>query len=418
MLKLIYQLLWIVATPLALLILHWPRAGKPSVGRRWPEHLGWVPVIEQPVIWLHAVSVGEVLAIAPLVRALLSRWPDKQLLVTTTTRTGADRVAQLFGERVCHRYAPFDSWPAVWLFLRRVPVEQAILMEMEIWPNWLSQLAKRQIPVSLINARLSARSCARYARLGGLISTTLQRFSCIHAQTQADAERLCQLGAVPARVKVTGNLKFDLEIPTELHSQALQLRSGWGARPVWLAASTHAGEDELLLELHQQLLAHYPELLLVLVPRHPQRFERVAELVNKQGLTLARRARQQAVSAQTQVYLADTMGEMLLLFGCCDLVFMGGSLVPVGGHNVLEPAALAKPVVMGPHWFNFVEATEQLVAEGGCVLVEDMAAAALQLRRWLDQPAEACAAGEAAQRVVARNRGTLARTLEALDSLR
>lgn len=401
--------------PLALARLWWRGRRSPGYRQRLGERFGAAPQLAPGAIWLHAVSLGETRAALPLIRALLARHPGRPLLVTTTTPTGSAQVREALGERVAHCYAPWDLPGACARFLDRTQPALAVIMETELWPNLFAACAARGVPLVVANARLSARSARGYARVPRLIRPTLAATTLIAAQAAADAGRFVTLGA--PNVEVTGNLKFDLALPAALPSRALALRQGWGAtRPVWIAASTHAGEDEQLLAAHATLRARWPDLLLVLVPRHPERFDAVAALVQTRGFALARRSHNEAASAAA-VYLGDTMGELLLLAAASDAAFVGGSLVPTGGHNVLEPAALGVPVAWGPHMFNFA-AAEQLLAEAGAGRqVRDAADLAVAIGGWLADPALRARCGAAGAAVVAANRGALARLLERLDAL-
>ncbi|MDX1269658.1 MAG: 3-deoxy-D-manno-octulosonic acid transferase, partial [Oceanisphaera sp.] len=288
--RFIYNLLIHLFSPLLLGLLYWPQKGKPGFGARWPEHLGLVaaPKRANPV-WLHAVSVGEVVAATPLIKALKAEYPELPILVTTTTRTGADQAEKL-GDLIEHRYAPLDFPWAVSLFLRQIRPQALLIMETELWPNWLAACGRKQLPAIVLNARLSARSAKRYHRfhgIFGMLSTNISHIACQHRD---DADRFADLGLSRDKLSVTGSIKFDIDYDDEVCRQGQALREQLGAdRPVWIAASTHAGEDEQLLAAHQTLLKSLPQALLILVPRHPQRFDMVAELVTRQGFTLSRR---------------------------------------------------------------------------------------------------------------------------------
>ena len=413
--RLLYSLLFYLLLPAILLRLCWRALRAPAYARRWGERLGRVAPLSGTVIWVHAVSVGETLAALPLIRRLQAAQPQARLLVTTTTPTGSARVRAALGDGVVHCYAPYDFPHAVRRFLDRVRPGLLIVMETELWPNVLHGCARRGIPVVLANARLSARSAAGYGRVAALTRPMLAALTRVAAQTREDGERLLALGLAPDRLHVTGNIKFDLELDAALHERAHRLRADWrgGARPIWLAASTHEGEDEPVLAAHRRLLAVRPDALLVLVPRHPERFVRVHALCARQGLRVLRRSAGQAPVADTQVLLGDTMGELLAFCGAADLVFVGGSLVPVGGHNLIEPAAWGKPVLSGPEVFNFVEAARLLEAAGGLRICADGAALADAVVELLGQPERRAAMGAAARAVAEANRGALAR-LEAL----
>lgn len=412
----LYTLLVYLALPLAMLRLLWRSRRAPAYRERWHERLAWFRTDPTPAaVWVHAVSVGEVQAAQPLLRHLLTREPPLSVLVTTSTPTGAARLQELFAGRVQHAYTPIDLPPVMERFLRRVQPRLVLVMETEIWPNLLAACARRAIPVILANARLSPRSARGYARVRSFAACTMNRFALIAAQHEADAARFRALGVIPARVQVTGSIKFDVQLPASLLDRAEVMRREWGcSRPVWVAASTHEGEDELLLAVHAQVRAALPTALLVLVPRHPERFERVAALVARHGLALARRSRGEA-GATCDLYLGDTMGELPMLLAAADVAFIGGSLVPVGGHNPLEAAALGVPVAMGPYHFNFAEITRRLVAGEGACLVADGNALAQVLVGWLADAAERTRVGENGRRFVAANRGALERLIALVE---
>lgn len=406
----LYTAVLYLLTPLVFLRLAWRGRRARAYWRRWPERLGMVAAVagERP-IWLHAVSVGEVLAALPLIEALLARYPSLPLLVTTTTPTGSERVREALGARVLHVYAPYDLSGAVRRFLERTRPRLALVMETELWPNLYAGLRRRRIPLLLLNARLSARSARGYRRLGSLVRGTLACVDFIAAQGRDDAERLLALGAPTERVAVLGNIKFDLAPLPELDAAASELRARWPGRPVLIAASTHEGEDEQVLDAYAQLKTRFPQLVLFLVPRHPERFERVAALVTGRGYALSRRSRSEAGA---EVYLGDTMGELMTLYAAADVAFVGGSLVPTGGHNPIEPAALGLPVLCGPHVFNFAEITGLLCAAGGAQRVADAGELAREVALLLEDPARARAMGTAARSEVQRHRGALERMLE------
>jgi len=413
----IYTLLLYLLVPLVLLRLAWRGLRAPDYWRRWPERFGNVePALGERVIWLHAVSVGEVQAAEPLVRALLEQRPGYSLLVTTVTPTGSARVTALFGEEVAHVYAPYDLPGAVARFLRRVRPRLAVVMETELWPNLFSACQRRAIPLLLVNARLSEKSLRGYRRVRPLVAETLASLSGIAAQGEADAERFRSLGADPARIAVTGNLKFDQRVPPSLLEMAAVLRRDWGVgRPVWIAASTHEGEDQQLLDVFGEIRAQFPDCLLVLVPRHPERFASVAELARAHGYETLLRSERRPCTAATAVFVGDTMGELLLFYAASDVAFVGGSLVPHGGHNLLEPAALGIPVVTGPAVFNFVEISRLLLDAGACEQVDNSAALARVVSRWLGDANERHRVGQRGKQVVEKNRGALQAVLAMLD---
>lgn len=418
--RLAYSLLLYLLTPLVLLRLLWRSRRAPAYRRRWLERFGWVrrlPTV--PRIWLHAVSVGEIIAAAPLVRMLQARFPEHAILVTTTTPTGSDQVKRLFADDVAHCYLPYDLPDAVARFVRRSQPHIAVIMETELWPNLYRQLQQRGVALLLANARMSLRSVRGYLKVRPLTRRTLACVTQVAAQGQADAERLLVLGLPEHRLRVTGNIKFDVRIPDGLAEAGQALRVSWGQeRPVWVAASTHAGEEAQLLQVHRQLLSHYPEALLVLVPRHPERFDQVAALCVEQGLLTARRSQQTTVTAAVQVLLADTMGELLLLYAASDIAFVGGSLIDdIGGHNPLEPAALAVPVVTGPNWDHFAEVYPSLIQAGAAQEVDDSDALLQALLPLFAHPDERRVRGVAASDVVKQGRGALDRIVAMVEAI-
>lgn len=418
--RILYTIVLYLLTPFALARLLWRGLRARGYWRRWGERFGFAPVGRGvPPIWVHAVSVGEVQAAAPLLRALLKRYPDVPVLVTTTTPTGSEQLHSLFESAVRHVYMPYDLPDAVARFLGRTRPRLALIMETEIWPNLYAACARRGIPVLLVNARLSARSAAGYGRVPGLTAATLECLHGIAAQSRADADRLIGLGAPPERVRVTGSIKFDMKIPASLTEQAAVLRRDWGPqRPVWIAASTHEGEDEMVLDAHRGVRERFPNALLVLVPRHPERFARVAALCRDQGWQTVLRSARVATPTDAEVFVGDSMGELLLFFAASDLAFIGGSLIPHGGHNPLEAAAQRVPVLFGPHMFNFEQIAELLLEAGAAREVGDSGQLADSVAHWLDDPAARVTAGERGAAVVEANKGgrdaVLAMVAEAL----
>lgn len=415
--RLLYTGLLYLILPLALLRLYWRGRHDAGHRRRWRERLGFFPPLPSGCLWVHAVSLGETRAALPLIRALLERYPDQPLLVTTTTLTGSRQVREALGERVLHVYAPYDLPGAVRRFLRQTRPRLAVIMETELWPNLLRQCAVAGIPTMIANARLSERSARGYARIRRLTASMLRDVTLIAAQAEADADRFRALGA--PRVAVTGNLKYDLSLPDDLPERGWQLRRELlgEERRVWIAASTHAGEDEPILAALALLRPRWPELLLLLVPRHPERFDGVAALCRQQGCKLVRRSEQRACAPDTAVFLGDTMGELLLFYAAADLAFVGGSLVDTGGHNVLEPALLGLPVLFGPHMFNFTEASQRLLEAEAAWQVTDAAALATAVDRLLADPELRRAVGQRGRAVVERHRGALAALLDGVETL-
>jgi 3-deoxy-D-manno-octulosonic-acid transferase len=421
----LYNLLLHLAIPLIALRLAYRAWRAPAYARRIGERFALgLPALKPGGIWVHAVSLGESIAAAPLIRELLARYPHLPITLTCMTPTGSERIQALFGGaeyqgRVQHCYLPYDLPWAAARFLRRAQPRLAVIMETELWPNHIHQCARRDIPVVLANARLSERSARGYARFAKLTAPMLAELNLVAVQTAAEAERFVLLGARAERVEVTGSIKFDLSIDPGLPRRALELREQWqaGQRPVWIAASTHAGEDEAVLIAHRELLKHWPDALLILVPRHPERFTSVYDLCRREGFDTRRRSSGEAVQAGDQVLLGDTMGELLFLYALADVAFVGGSLVANGGHNLLEPAALGKPVLSGPHLFNFLEIAAQLREANALLEVADAAALASRVAELWREPARAARMHEAGLAVMRANQGALERLLGGLGRL-
>ncbi|HCP30752.1 lipid IV(A) 3-deoxy-D-manno-octulosonic acid transferase [Pseudomonas fulva] len=417
----LYTLLFHLALPLLALRLYLRARKAPAYGRRIDERFAIkLPTMRKGGIWVHAVSVGESIAAAPMVRALLKAYPELPITLTCMTPTGSERIGALFADepRVQHCYLPYDLPWAAGRFLDHVQPRLGVIMETELWPNHIHQCARRGIPVALANARLSERSARGYGRFARLTRPMLAEMSLIAAQTEVEAQRFLALGARAACVQVTGSIKFDLKIDEQLVPRAQALRQQWAAtsRPVWIAASTHDGEDALILQAHQQLLQVHGDALLILVPRHPERFDAVHAICSQQFATV-RRSTGLPVLAQTQVLLGDTMGELLFLYALADMAFVGGSLVPTGGHNPLEPAALALPVLMGPHVFNFLEISAMLREAGALQQVDDAQGLAGAVQRLVELPQDARRMGEAGRAVMRANQGALQRLLKGLGRL-
>ncbi|WP_226668115.1 lipid IV(A) 3-deoxy-D-manno-octulosonic acid transferase [Microbulbifer aggregans] len=399
---------------------------RPGGRRRWRERFGVVPdrASRAPLIWIHSVSVGETLAATPLIRELAARHPRWQWLVTTTTPTGSqsvyDALEPILNGRLLHYYLPFDLPECLMPFVQALRPNMLVSMETELWPNLLSVCASREIPAVLVNGRLSAKSARGYGHFPRLSRDMLSQFTKVVAQYQADAERFVALGMPPEKVISVGNIKFDLHIGTGLVSEAQALSHQWRGRtrrPVWLAASTHGGEDEVVLDAYQQLREQFPDLLLVLVPRHPVRFDSVARMCRERKLGVVRRSDGTAPAASDQVVLGDTMGELLRFYGACDVAFVGGSLVPVGGHNMIEPAAWSVPVVCGPHLHNFSVVSGLLEEAGGLVVVDSAEQMAQQVGAWLADSDSRVVAGARAREVAGQNSGALARTVVEVESV-
>lgn len=408
-----YPLLTYLLLPYVLLHLIGRGWRAPDYWHRWRERLGYPRLAQPGVIWLHAVSVGEVQAARPLVRALRERYPQHPLLITTTTPTGSQRVRALFGETVLHCYLPYDLPGAVARFYRRFQPVLGLILETELWPQLLATGAKQRVPLLLLNARLSPRSARRYAWIPRLTATTLAQLSLIAAQSAGDARRFAALGAPKERLHTTGNIKFAIAPYASLKEQAEALRHQWGSnRSVWIAASTHEGEEELVLDAFAEVRRSLPQTLLLLAPRHPERFAKVHNLCRRRGLETVTRSSQQPLTTSTEVFLGDTLGELMLFYAAADVAFVAGSLVPVGGHNPLEPASLGLPVLLGPHTFNFDEISQMLHACGAAQTVQDTVSLANAVNQLLADAPLRTQLGERGQILVQQNRDALTRTLQ------
>ena len=414
----LYICLGYLIAPLAFARELWRGFADRSHWRGLSERFGFGPRPAAHGLWVHAVSVGEVQAAVPLVRALKERYPELALTLTTSTATGRARAEHLFADRATVRYLPYDLPDAVARFLGRLQPQLGVMLETELWPNLYRGCARREIPLVLASARVSARSVARYRRAGALFTRTLATGVRVAAQTQVDAERFAELGADPAWIQLCGNLKFDFEVPPAVLAEGAALREALGATgPVWVAGSTHAGEEEILLEAHARLRARTPGALLVLVPRHPPRFEAVAGLLARRGVVFARRSLAAPVRPETSVLLIDTLGELLAFYAAGDVAFVGGSLVPIGGHNLLEPASLGRPVLTGPFTQNAPAISALLIAAGGLRVVKDANELEQWLATWCTDPAARERVGGKGRAVIAANRGALARVLALIAPL-
>ena len=433
MLQGLYTLLLRLLLPLVLLRLWWSGRANPALALNLGERLARCKTQRRgglPPIWIHAVSVGEVQAVAGLLRGLRERDPQRPLLLTMATATGHQRARTLYAAELAAtpgraalrlRYAPFDLPGAVRRFLQQEQPCVALILETELWPNLLRACQRAAVPVALVSARLSERSLRRYRSLApGLMHRSLQRIACLVVQGQDDAARFIALGATPSQVLVGGNLKFDLQLSPDLPQRAASLQSRVSAgRRVWVTGSTHAGEEQQVLNAQRLLqasaLAAAP--LLVMAPRHPERFTAVAASIVREGFVLQRHSDGGAIAAATQVLLVDTLGDLMAWYACAEVVFVGGSLVPVGGHNLLEPAALGLPVLSGPAQFNSPEAARLLTACGALQTVANGDELAGALQSLFEDAAEAGRRGAAGEAVLEANRGAAQRSLALLEPL-
>ncbi|WP_151636518.1 lipid IV(A) 3-deoxy-D-manno-octulosonic acid transferase [Noviherbaspirillum aerium] len=417
--RLLYSLAWWLALPLVLCRLWLRGRQEPGYRRHLAERFGfYAPRPAAPLLWVHAVSVGETRAAEPLIDALLAAYPRHAILLTHMTPTGRATGQALYGkhgERLRQSYLPYDTGWMVGRFLRHFRPAICILMETEVWPNVMAQCRRHEVPVALVNARLSARSLAKARRLSALMTEAARAMSCVAAQTEADAERLRSLGA--PHVAVTGSVKFDVTPPQAAIDKGLAMRAQIGGRPVFLCASTREGEEGLILDAWKKTDA--AEALLLIVPRHPQRFDEVARMVEERGFALARRSAMgdRPVAADVQVLLGDSMGEMFAYYAACDLAFIGGSLLPLGGQNLIEACAVGKPVLIGPHTFNFAAVSDDAVAAGAAMRIEDADVLAREARRLLADEGRRTAMGGKALAFARQHRGATERTMVLLRKL-
>jgi 3-deoxy-D-manno-octulosonic-acid transferase len=417
-LRALYSLVIRLGLPLSLYYLMWRGLRQNEYFDRWSERFALYR--SQPIpdcLWLHAVSVGEVNAAIPLVNALRAAHPGRPLLVTTTTPTGSARVRALWGESVLHVYLPYDLPGAVRNFIGHFHPAIAIVMETEIWPNLFAELQRRGVPAIIANARLSERSFKAYRPIGPLVRITMATIDHVAAQSEADAARYRKLGALPQNVHATGNLKYDLPLSADMQETSRQWRARWGlARPVWIAASTHPEEEAVVLQAHRAVLERFPDALMLWAPRHPERFAAAASASTRAGLRVATRRADSLPHADTEVFVIDTLGELMAFYAAADVAFVGGSLQEIGGHNLLEPAAFGVPALVGPHTFNFTEITDLLLGTGTVQRIADAASLGAKLCELLADPKERSRRGEAGRLRIETERGALARTLRLVES--
>jgi 3-deoxy-D-manno-octulosonic-acid transferase len=418
-LRLLYTLTMYLLTPVILYRLAARGLRYRRYLSRWRERFGFFPAPGfSGSSWVHAVSVGEVNAAVPLIEALMRRYPDAPMVVTTVTPTGSERVQKLFGDRVFHVYLPYDLPASVKRFLDRVQPRFAVIMETEIWPNLFITCRERAIPIVVTNARLSERSLRGYGPVRPLARRAIRCASFVAAQSPIDAERLRLLGAAVTRLAVIGNLKFDMPVPDSLAGSGATLRSSWGPRrPVWIAASTHEGEEMPVLKAHTAVLKRFPDALLLIAPRHPERFRPVVGACRSLGFNTRTRSEREAPGERCQCFVVDSMGELLLFYAAADIAFVGGSLEAIGGHNLLEPAALGIPVIVGPHTFNTEEVAASLIQARAALRVDTAEALGAAAIRLLAGDEEREAMGRAAQAVLERERGAVERTVRIVEQV-
>ncbi len=409
--RIIYSCLFYLLIPFILLRLLWRGIKAPAYRCRWRERFAlYNKKFPEDVIWFHAVSVGEAEALFPLVRHIQKQHPDAKLLITTTTPTGSARVTAVMQETVAHVYLPYDIPDAVNRFISCFKPKLAVIMETEIWPNLFMSCGKNNIPLYIINARLSEKSSCGYQKIPSLIHPALAQVKCIATQTPDDTSRFIAIGADSDKVITLGNIKFDVEIPRSIIDQGLQIKNDlFGGRFVWLIASTHKDEETLFLEIYKEIKRKIPQLLLVIAPRHPERFIDVKKLCEQLQLAVVMRTSGNEINTETDIYLADTMGELKMLYAASDVAFVGGSMVPTGGHNILEASAVGIPVMFGPYMTNFKEIARGVLsgkAAVQCQNKEDIVNAMLALH---EQPAYRAELAEKGLLFVRQNQGAIAR---------
>ncbi len=416
LLRSLYSLLLNLCIPVILLRLWWRGRLNAEYRQRWLERFGLGKIKVAPGgFWIHTVSVGEFLAAVPLIRALKKQYPERAITITTTTPTGSAQVKKVFGTEVFHRYFPYDIPWCLQRFLRRVDPCALVIVETELWPNCLWCCAQQQVPVFIVSGRLSLHSMKGYQRIGFVTQKMLEHVQMVAAQSVEDGERFKQIGLDPKHLVISGNIKFDLSLPEKFSDQAKALQTSWGhQRFVLIGASTHEQEEEKLLSVFREIKKHITDPLLILVPRHPERFQAVAQLIRDQSYSFSIRSQNEQPTPQTEVYLGDTMGELPLMYAASTVAFVGGSLVPIGGHNPLEPAAMGLPVVVGPHTFNFVDITSLLLQANALVQVTQSSELIDCLLSWYQDPKLRRQVGLAGKTVVEGNRGAVEKIMKLL----
>lgn len=418
-LRAVYSVLWVLILPFVYLYLWWHGRHNKAYRERWRERGAWqrVPKQYQRCVVIHCVSVGEVMAARPFIDMLLTLLPQQPVCITCTTPTGSDLIQSLYGERVYHCYLPFDTPLSVRRFLWRLKPRTILILETEVWPNLVSQARQRNVPVALLNARLSERSLRGYQRFAWIMRPIWQQLALVATQNESSAARLEQLGVRDSALQVTGNLKFDVQVSARQKTQIAEFRQLFGERQIITVGSTHEGEESLILDAFAGILKARPDTLLILVPRHRERFNEVARLVEEKNLTMARRSNGEPVTASTQVLLADTMGELMLWYGVATVATIGGSLIERGGHNPLEAMAFGLPIVSGRHVFNFADVYQQLDAQQAVRWVDSAESLHDTWLGLLTEPATAQRIGAQAQQIFARHRGATERTVAAVSQL-
>lgn len=420
LLRYLYSLLLYLIVPFALLRLLWRSRKTPDYRKRWGERFAFfkMPVNFKNGIWIHAVSVGEVMVAVPLIRELQSRYPHLPITVTTMTMTGSERVITLLRHSVFHVYVPYDLPCSMRRFFNKINPRLMVIMETEVWPNTLYYARKKNIPIFLANARMSERSANGYLRFKRFFQKIFRCFSLIAAQAKADADRFHQLGVDEEKIKVVGSIKFDIKQPASILEASELLRQKLGAsRPVWIAASTRDDEEEIILRAFELVKKQIPDCLLLLVPRHPERVDRVLHMCQQHHFKCVTRSSDKACDESIDVFMGDTMGEMMLFYGASDVTFVGGSLKPLGGQNMLEPASFGLPIITGPYLFNFAEAKRLLEEARAISIVNNETELAEKVVMFLSDVDARQKFGTAAKAVVEANRGALEKHLKLIELL-
>lgn len=415
----LYSGLFLLAVPFVLLRLMIRSIKQPNYRRRFHERFGFIKVTDTPSIWIHTVSVGETIGASPLIEQLIQQFPHDTIYVTTTTPTGSAQVIKYFGDRVAHSYLPYDMPHCIKRFVKRAQPRLSIMMETEVWPNLLYVCQQNQIPTLLANARLSEKSCLGYRRLGHMAGDLFNLFTHIAAQSELDAKHFKQLGVYPDKITVTGSIKFDRDISTNIKHQATQLRTRWqlAKRPIVMAGSTREGEEVFILDAFQKIKKQHPDTFFILVPRHPERCDQIAKQCESAGFTYQKRSRQTDAIAQYDMLLGDTIGEMLLLYALADIAYVGGSLVNTGCHNVLEPAALGMPIITGPYIRNFKVICGLLERAGGQTIVHNSDELTTVINTLIADATKATQMGHNAQGVYQSNKGATQKHLALITQM-
>lgn len=417
-LRFIYTVLFYLALPFIFIRLLWRSHRAPDNRKRLSERLGFSPFKLEKCIWVHVVSVGETLAAIPLIKALQREYPDTPLVVTNTTATGSARVKAVLGDSVLSLYLPYDVPDAVARFLDRIHPLIAIILETELWPNLFAACHKRHIPIVIANGCLSEKSLNGYKKIASLTKEMLDAVSIVAAQGQIDVDRFISLGLSKEKISVAGNLKFNLDIPLHLNEKSEELHTALGKnRLIWIAASTHPSEEEIILAAHQRIKKDHSTALLILVPRHPNRFDAVAALCKQQGFSIARRSLNEVCNEKTDIYFGDTMGELLFMYAVADVALVGGSFTHIGGHNLLEPAALHKPIITGPNIFNIGEVRDMLLQANALFLVKNADELYQSVHQFFTDADSRKIAGENAYRVVEANRFAVAKHMALITKI-